>query len=109
MTEKVDPTEQLANTMEMVAQLADTFIAAAASYREQCIAAGFNETAAELMAVSVDWATIAIELARICAALVQSTLEDEGAYDGAEDVVQWLYDLAEELHPGWVDGAEVDP
>lgn len=53
MTEKMDPTEQLANTMEMVAQLADTFVAAAASYREQCIAAGFNETAAEQMAVSM--------------------------------------------------------
>lgn len=52
MTE-MDPTDQLAATMEMVAQLANTFIAAAGSYREQCIAAGFSETAAEQMAVSM--------------------------------------------------------
>lgn len=44
---------QLAATMELVQGLANTFIAAAASYREQCIAAGFNETAAEQMAVSM--------------------------------------------------------
>lgn len=52
MTER-DPMEQLNATMELVQNLANTFIAAAASYREQCIAAGFNETAAEQMAVSM--------------------------------------------------------
>lgn len=56
----------------------------------------------------VDWATISIERARICAALVQSSLEDEGVYDGVEDVVQWLYDLSEKLHPGWYEEAEGD-
>lgn len=49
----VDPTEQLTATMELVQGLANTFIAAAASYREQCLAAGFSGTAAEQMAVSM--------------------------------------------------------
>jgi hypothetical protein len=55
----MSPEEQLANTMNLVATLANTFIAGAASYREQCIAAGFNETAAEQMAVSMHQALIA--------------------------------------------------
>ena len=68
-----------------------------------------DEVLSEMLAdPDVDWATISIKLARICAALVQSSLEDEGVYDGVEDVVQWLYDLSEELHPGWYEEAEGD-
>jgi hypothetical protein len=53
------PEEQLANTMDLIANLANTFIAGAASYREQCIAAGFNETAAEQMALAMHQALVA--------------------------------------------------
>lgn len=42
-----------------------------------------DEVLSEMLAdPDVDWATISIKLARICAALVQSSLEDEGVYDG---------------------------
>lgn len=50
---------QLAATMELVQGLANTFIAAAVSYREQCVAAGFNEAAAEQMALSMHQALLA--------------------------------------------------
>lgn len=39
MSATPDPLEQLASTMELVQGLANTFIAAASSHREQCIAA----------------------------------------------------------------------
>lgn len=54
----------------------------------------------------VDWATLSIELARLCRAFTQSMLEAQGDYDDTKDVVQWLYDLAEELHPGWAEEPE---
>lgn len=54
-----DSAQQLAAAMEVVDGLANTFITAAASYREQCIAAGFNETAAEQMSVAMHQALIA--------------------------------------------------
>ncbi len=68
-----------------------------------------DEVLSEMLAdPDVDWATISIELARICAALVQSSHWRTKASTTAWHVVQWLYDLSEELHPGWYEEAEGD-
>lgn len=52
-------TQQLLATMTLVETLASTFVTAAASYRERCVAEGFSETAAEQMALAVHQSLIA--------------------------------------------------